>query len=102
MVAMRVVNNLEREVLQSEWENWLVNEKALCDNLDVLISNDGQGSGGARLDPMEVVQNNRGGSISPEHLKTLKDFGATHCGSCKADFEQIIGEQRFDSAARGK
>lgn len=102
VVAMRVVNSLEREVLQSEWENWLVNEKALCDSLDVLIHKGGQSSGGVRPDPMEVIQKNRGGSISQEHLKMLKDFGATHCGSCKADFEQIIGEQRFDSAQRGK
>ncbi|KAM7209235.1 hypothetical protein V8F20_000573 [Naviculisporaceae sp. PSN 640] len=31
LVAMRVVNGIEREMMQSEWENWLLDENARCE-----------------------------------------------------------------------
>lgn len=102
VVAMRVVNNLEREVLQSEWENWLSNEKALCDSLEVLISGGNKGSKRDKSDPMDAAQKRLGDFTSREELKTLKDFGATHCGSCRADFDLVMGEQRFDGGLRNK
>ena len=37
MVAMRVVNSIEREILQAEWENWLLEEHAKCKHLGALI-----------------------------------------------------------------
>ena len=37
LVAMRVVNSIEREILQAEWENWLLEEHSKCKHLDALI-----------------------------------------------------------------
>ncbi len=36
---MRVVNNVEREMVRAEWENWLLDENLKCDQLDRYITN---------------------------------------------------------------
>ncbi|EEY20612.1 conserved hypothetical protein [Verticillium alfalfae VaMs.102] len=37
LVAMRVVNSIEREMVQSEWENWLADETTRCDQLRTVL-----------------------------------------------------------------
>src|SRR5450756_139937 len=37
MVAMRVVNNVEREMMRAEWENWLLDENARCKQVQMLL-----------------------------------------------------------------
>jgi hypothetical protein len=37
LVAMRVVNSIERETVQAEWEGWLMEENARCEQLGALI-----------------------------------------------------------------
>ncbi|KAH7329219.1 putative transcription factor SipA3 [Stachybotrys elegans] len=37
VVAMRVVNRVEREMLQAEWENWLFHEKTMCEGLEARL-----------------------------------------------------------------
>ncbi|MCJ1397981.1 SNF1-interacting protein [Xylographa trunciseda] len=38
MVAMRVVNSIEKEILQAEWEDWIVGETARCSQLGKIIA----------------------------------------------------------------
>ncbi|KAI9703570.1 MAG: SNF1-interacting protein [Candelina mexicana] len=38
LVAMRVVNNVEREMVRAEWENWLLDENLKCDQLGRYIN----------------------------------------------------------------
>ena len=38
LVAMRVVNSIEREVLQAEWENWLLEENIKCKHMGAMLS----------------------------------------------------------------
>ena len=38
LVAMRVVNSIEREMVQSEWENWLTDETMRCDQLKMVLN----------------------------------------------------------------
>ncbi|KAK3949039.1 hypothetical protein QBC32DRAFT_44327 [Pseudoneurospora amorphoporcata] len=37
LVAMRVVNGIEREMIQSEWENWLADENLRCDQVSNML-----------------------------------------------------------------
>ncbi|KAF4636436.1 hypothetical protein G7Y89_g1643 [Cudoniella acicularis] len=37
MVAMRVVNNIEREMMKAEWENWLLDENTRCKQVQVML-----------------------------------------------------------------
>ncbi|CAK7240626.1 MAG: SNF1-interacting protein [Sporothrix thermara] len=38
VVAMRVVNSVEREMVQSEWENWLADETQRCDQVGAMLA----------------------------------------------------------------
>ncbi|KAG8534130.1 uncharacterized protein KY384_000974 [Bacidia gigantensis] len=52
MVAMRVVNSIERELIRGEWERWLVEETTRCRQLGTLLkanTTDGPDTGLGRL-----------------------------------------------------
>ncbi|KAL2752690.1 hypothetical protein ACRALDRAFT_1077851 [Sodiomyces alcalophilus JCM 7366] len=40
VVAMRVVNSIEREMMESEWEVWLTDETARCNQLKMVLGRD--------------------------------------------------------------
>ena len=37
VVAMRVVNNIEREMMKAEWENWLLDENVRCKQVQTML-----------------------------------------------------------------
>ncbi|PFH58657.1 hypothetical protein XA68_13403 [Ophiocordyceps unilateralis] len=79
VVAMRVVNSIERETVRSELENWLVNENALCDDLDhAMRAESGRGEG-------------RLGSLG---RGSLAEWRERHCSSCRRDLEGLWKERR--------
>jgi hypothetical protein len=92
LVAMRVVNSIEREVLQAEWENWLMNEKALCDDLDIMLQENGEGAGKG-LDGMQKPL--RG--MPSMGKQALEEWRGTHCGSCRRDHEALMRERKQSS-----
>ncbi|KAB2572893.1 putative PH domain-containing protein [Lasiodiplodia theobromae] len=46
LVAMRLVNRVEREVLQAEWENWVLDENVRCKRVGEMIKKRNQTEGG--------------------------------------------------------
>ena len=38
LVAMRVVNSIEREMVQAEWEHWIFNENLKCEQLNRILN----------------------------------------------------------------
>ncbi|GJN68774.1 transcription factor SipA3 [Purpureocillium lilacinum] len=92
LVAMRVVNSIEREMLQSEWENWLINEKSLCDGLDSLLEKGGpKGADKAARD--ESSTQKVLGSLDRSKKKVLEDWRRGHCGSCRKDLAAVMKER---------
>ncbi|KAK2595749.1 SNF1-interacting protein [Conoideocrella luteorostrata] len=89
MVAMRVVNGIEREMLQSEWENWLINEKSLCDELQLVLQEGGKGKAAKDASSAPKIL----GSLSGKRRRALEEWRDGYCGSCKRDFEVIIKER---------
>ncbi|RDA86751.1 hypothetical protein CP532_4200 [Ophiocordyceps camponoti-leonardi (nom. inval.)] len=79
VVAMRVVNSIEREAIQSELEKWLINENSLCDDLDLAMR-----AGGGRAD----------GRLSSLGRGSLAEWRERHCSSCKRDLEATLKERR--------
>jgi hypothetical protein len=81
LVAMRIVNGIETEMLQSEWENWLADENARCEHMVQLWSRgdvegrrgDGDGDGEERR----------------ERREALKKSLVRYCGSCQEDQYQL-------------
>lgn len=89
VVAMRVVNSIEREMLQSEWENWLINEKAMCDELELMLQAGKDDKTTKGRDSTQKVM----GSLPKRRRKALEEWRDGYCGSCRGDFETVLKER---------
>jgi hypothetical protein len=92
MVAMRVVNNVEREMLQAEWENWLLDENTRCKQAQMILrENRGnispnrkiKGADSQRV--LEAKERERSG-----RMDELRKWQEDYCGSCKLEQERLL------------
>ncbi|PHH52951.1 putative PH domain-containing protein C19A8.02 [Ceratocystis fimbriata CBS 114723] len=94
LVAMRVINKIEREMEVAEWESWVSDENQRCAQLryalDVSVpavpkSNEG----GSETETDTETQEGRGGTHGADKLaerrKALFHWYKDYCGSCRAD-----------------
>ncbi|KAK3313485.1 hypothetical protein B0H66DRAFT_503003 [Apodospora peruviana] len=96
LVAMRVVNGIEREVMQSEWENWLSDENARCEQARSMLlmlspgQDDDQGQ-----DTLQKPLGSRGDGEEEreeqEKKEALRTWYKEYCGSCEADRRELLG-----------
>ncbi|RBR06935.1 uncharacterized protein FIESC28_10878 [Fusarium coffeatum] len=98
LVAMRVVNSIEREMLQSEWENWLVDEKVLCDELDTMLEQ--QDETKERKKGADTSKGSKGSQkvmepISAKRRQVLEQWRDSYCGSCKQDYQVVMKERKL-------
>ncbi|KOS19277.1 putative PH domain-containing protein [Escovopsis weberi] len=97
LVAMRVVNNLEREMMQSEWENWLANEQSHCEDLDRALDAHGDpplrdASGLPASSGSRIL-----GSMTEDRRQALEAWRDDYCGSCRTDHEAVMRARRLAS-----
>ncbi|KAK5653093.1 hypothetical protein OQA88_9191 [Cercophora sp. LCS_1] len=86
LVAMRVVNGIEREMVKSEWENWLADESGRCERVgEMLIEGGGVGSGGGDEREQKVLGEGK--------LDKLRVWWAEYCGSCESDRRELLQER---------
>ena len=86
---MRVVNGIEREMMQSEWENWLADENGRCEQVRGLVLEDGGGGEGQQ---QKVLLGGEGqGRKGAEALRTWYN---EYCGSCEKDWRVMVGERK--------
>jgi len=92
MVAMRVVNNVEREMMRAEWENWLLDENARCKQVQVMIRENlssatpnrkHKGTGSQKA--FEAQEREK-----KERLSNLREWQEEYCGSCKMEQEMLL------------
>ena len=85
LVAMRVVNSIEREMVQAEWENWLVEENARCKHLGGLIQRNATefmaGKSGSEQKAL---------GADPARLEEIRGWHRDYCDSCNKEL-QIAG-----------
>ena len=80
LVAMRVVNRVESEMVQAEWENWLWGEVQRCNYVSGMIEQGKEVKG-------EEGQVVLGGK---ERIRAdMRDWQREYCGSCKAELESV-------------
>lgn len=83
LVAMRVVNRVEGEMIRAEWENWLWGEVRRCEVVGGMM-----GDGATKVekdDGQKVI-----GSGDRERRKEeLREWQKEYCGSCKAELERV-------------
>lgn len=92
LVATRVVNNIEREVMKAEWENWLLDENMRCKQVHILLE-------GSKLNSTSASE---GDDVSTEMLQALgakarkvenlRRWQKDYCGSCRRDHEMLFGK----------
>ncbi|KAI9838008.1 MAG: hypothetical protein M1819_006162 [Sarea resinae] len=56
LVAMRVVNSIEREMMKAEWENWLVDEVSRCRQVQAMLEEKNRTAATARRSAGEKKQ----------------------------------------------
>lgn len=100
LVAMRVVNRVEREALQAEWENWLLDENHRCEQVGTVLeawndsSSDSSGTKGDDSDVQKVLQSNTGDKSKDDaRRESLKLWHEEYCGSCRVDREDLLKER---------
>ncbi|KAI0396918.1 PH domain-containing protein [Xylariaceae sp. FL0594] len=105
IVAMRLVNRVETEVLRSEWENWLVDEASRCEQVGMALSSgfvsESSSSPTATAQLLQTVLG-PGGSKSEQNSDETKQAGRReglqhwydeYCGSCKSDHDKLMRER---------
>jgi hypothetical protein len=100
LVAVRLVNNVEREMIRAEWENWLLNENTRCKQVQMMLrENQTNISPTKRLkgaDPQRVFDAKEKDRMSK--TENLRRWQEEYCGSCQREQELLIeGRQRLVS-----
>ncbi|KAI6090430.1 hypothetical protein F4821DRAFT_229326 [Hypoxylon rubiginosum] len=116
LVAMRMVNAVEKEMLHAEWENWLLDENHRCEQVQVVLGawNETSSTTPDVLRGSEGVQKVLGvvgdkekdgkgkgdkDKDSAKRRENLQLWYEEYCGSCKADRETLMLERESLSLA---
>lgn len=85
LVALRVVNSIEREVIQNEWERWLREELRRCRQVEILLG----GNAAEDNSDMEAAQAAQTERIFAENAGSVKQWYDRYCASCQLEQEQV-------------
>lgn len=99
LVAMRVVNNIEKEMIQSEWENWLADENLRCEQVKMMLSDkssngsSSSGSSSKMAATTDVISDGKQKVMRPvdeKRIESLKGWHAEYCGSCRLETVRLL------------
>ena len=89
---MRVVNSIEREMMQAEWENWLLDENTRCKQVQALLREDREAKpktkSGSEQRTLEIDEDKR------SKLASMRSWHEEYCGSCKREQEMVFKERK--------
>lgn len=88
VVGLRVLNSIEREVLQNEWERWLQQELRRCHQIEALLVKSDDG------DEVAVQMDRAGQSAFAELSDDVKEWYERYCTSCSQEQELVEGNHR--------
>lgn len=74
LVAMRVVNSIEKEVMQTEWESWVQNEHRRCRQLGLML---------------DSQNNDTVAELAGKREEVEKWYG-DYCASCRREHERLL------------
>lgn len=101
LVAMRVVNSIEKEMIQSEWENWLADENMRCEQVKMMLAEKGggNGTGSSGKEAAAAASSSTAGGgetqkvmrpIDEKRVEALKQWHVEYCGSCRLEKDRIL------------
>ncbi|ROV98201.1 hypothetical protein VSDG_04437 [Cytospora chrysosperma] len=112
LVAMRVVNSIEKEMIQSEWENWLSDENLRCEQVKMMLSEKSSSSSSSSTSgsskgssssaaatatgsASDAISGDGDGQkvmrpIDEKRVEALRQWHVEYCGSCKAERDNVL------------
>lgn len=91
MIAMRVVNNVEREMMKAEWENWLLDENTRCKQVQILLREPPDSTSKAKKSKtVESQQGLNSQAREKSRLDGLRRWQEDYCGSCKMEQDLML------------
>ncbi|KAL1837037.1 hypothetical protein VTK73DRAFT_4841 [Phialemonium thermophilum] len=97
VVAMRVVNGVERELVQAEWENFLADENVRCERVrEVLARQAGEPQkqeGGRRAGTQRAPAGEAEAGTDGLRREDLWEWHQQYCGSCAADQRALLAQR---------
>lgn len=95
MIAMRVVNSVEREMMRAEWENWLLDENTRCKQVELLLKEPPNStSKSKRSKSVESQQVLESQAKEKSRLDGLRRWQQDYCGSCQLEQDMIVKERK--------
>lgn len=99
LVAMRVVNNVEREMMRAEWENWLLDENNRCKQVQMVLQEDGTDIPPTKkikgVDPQLVLD-----AKDKERRENLRQWQKEYCTSCQREQELLFENRKHNALLR--
>ncbi|KAI1378257.1 hypothetical protein F4677DRAFT_412693 [Hypoxylon crocopeplum] len=101
LVAMRMVNRVEREMIHAEWENWLLDENRRCEQVGGVLaawnstssSGSDAGSKAHLAKEAQKVLHSDDKDQDEAKRKKLQTWHDEYCGSCSHDREELLRER---------
>ncbi|EEQ83720.2 SipA3 [Blastomyces dermatitidis ER-3] len=93
LVALRVVNRIEKEVIQAEWERWLHQETQKCQVIEILLNDRERlhdrdhGAGG---DSDEIISDFEK-RFAATDIEDIQLWYQDYCLSCQRELEKVRG-----------
>ncbi|KGO71761.1 hypothetical protein PITC_027740 [Penicillium italicum] len=91
LVALRVVNSIEKEVIQTEWERWLREEVRRCRQVEILL-----GEEATQSDDSQTGRTAKAERVFAEHADNVKQWYEEYCSSCRMEQEKVVFNDRGD------
>ena len=85
LVALRVINSIEREMVDAEWEGWLEDENFKCKHVKTLMQQN-------QTTPLDQGSQQPSGIGSKERTQIMSWYGL-YCGSCAQEKELLAAQQ---------
>lgn len=93
LVALRVVNKVEREIMIAEWENWLLDENTRCKQIQTMLHEDRTNSLPSKgVDSQQVQSTKEKNRLS--RMETLRQWQEGYCGSCQREQEAMLNRRK--------
>lgn len=81
LVALRVVNSIEREVVRAEWERWVQQESRRCRMIDTVLKDRGSRSDKESVDEIKHRLSGR--------EEDIEDWYKDYCLSCEQERKKM-------------
>ena len=92
MIAIRVVNKVEREMISAEWENWLLDENQRCRQVRHMLQGDRssrRSKGADKQQVLDIRELEKSG-----RLDELRRWQEDYCGSCRLEEDRLLQERK--------